>query len=191
MKDVWTKFRTLKKEFVKRCELGGHIMKLGKVIGNVVASVKDPGLEGLRLLVIQGLNDNMQPIGHPYVAADGILTAGPGDLVYIVSSKEAAFAISKDDLVPIDACIVGFIDSYNVVKEAKKEKVRIKKKEPVITSKKPKTPLKSQEIKKRASAKRPPAKLKLKPKPGSEPEPRSKSKTQAKASVKPIRRRKT
>ncbi len=162
-------------------------MKLGKVIGNVVASVKDPGLEGLRLLIIQGLNDNMQPIGHPYVAADGILTAGPGDLVYIVSSKEAAFTVSKDDLIPIDACIAGFIDSYNVVKEAKKGKVRTKKKEPVIASKKPKAPPKSQDDKKSVSAKRPPATLKLKPEPGSEPKPM----TRAKASTKPTRRRKT
>ena len=182
-------------------------MKLGKVIGNIVASVKDPGLEGLRLLIVQGLNDNMQPIGHPYVAADGILTAGPGDIVYIVSSKEAAFTVSKDDLVPIDACIVGFIDSYNVVKEAKKEKVRTKKKKPAIApkkpaivskkpaivSKKPQAPPKSQEVKKRASAKRPPATLKLKPEPRSEPESRSKPRTQAKlnAERKPTRRRKT
>ena len=191
MKDVWTKFRTLKKEFVKRCELGGHIMKLGKVIGNVVASVKDPGLEGLRLLIIQGLNDNMQPIGHPYVAADGILTAGPGDLVYIVSSKEAAFTVSKDDLIPIDACIAGFIDSYNVVKEAKREKVRTKKKEPILASKKPKAPPKSQEVQKRVSTKRPPATLKLEPEPGSESVSNSKPRTRVKASTKPTRRRKT
>lgn len=168
-------------------------MKLGKVIGNVVASVKDPGLEGLRLLVIQGLDDNMQPIGHPYVAADGILTAGPGDLVYIVSSKEAAFAVSKDDLVPIDECIVGFIDSYNVVKEAKKERVPTKKKEPKIKPKKPKAPLKSQDVKKRTSAKPPPATLKLKPEAESEPEPISKTRTRVKSSTKskPTRRRKT
>lgn len=168
-------------------------MKLCKVIGNVVASVKDPGLEGLRLLIIQGLNDNMQPIGYPYVAADGILTAGPGDLVYIVSSKEAAFTVSKDDLVPIDACIVGLIDSYNVVKEAKREKVRTKKKEPAIASKKPKAPPKSQEVNKRASTKRPPATLKLKPEPGSESEPKPKPRTRAKSSAKPKpnQRRKT
>ena len=162
-------------------------MKLGKVIGNIVASVKDPGLKGLRLLIIQGLNDNMQPIGHPYVAADGILTAGPGDLVYIVSRKEAAFAISKDDLVPIDECIVGFIDSYNVVKEVKKEEVRTKKKQPVKASKKPKISLKSQEVDKRTRTKRPLATPKLKPEPRSEPElePRSKPRTRAKSSTKP------
>lgn len=94
-------------------------VKLGKVIGNVVASVKDPGLTGLRLLVVQGLDDNFEPIGKPYVAADGIYTAGPGDIVYLVSKKEAAIAISTG-LVPIDECIVGFVEEYNVKKPKKK-----------------------------------------------------------------------
>lgn len=103
------------------------ILKLGKVIGNVVASVKDPGLEGLRLLIVQGLDDNFKSIGEPYVAADGIQTAGPGDLVYVVSKKEAAIAISKD-LVPIDECIVGFVEEYSVIKEAKKKNIEAKRK---------------------------------------------------------------
>ncbi|MHA2293867.1 MAG: EutN/CcmL family microcompartment protein [Candidatus Hodarchaeales archaeon] len=102
-------------------------MKLGKVIGNVVASVKDPGLEGLRLLIVQGLDDNFKSIGDPYVAADGIQTAGPGDIVYVVSKKEAAIAISRD-LVPIDECIVGFVEEYTVIKEAKKKSVEAKRK---------------------------------------------------------------
>ena len=100
-------------------------MKLGKVIGNVVATAKDPGLEGLRFLVVQGLDDNFQPIGKPYVAADGIYTAGEGDIVYVVSKKEAALAISRG-LVPIDECVVGFVEEYTVVPAAKKRKVQVK-----------------------------------------------------------------
>ena len=101
------------------------ILKLGKVIGNVVATVKDPGLEGLRFLIIQGLDDNFQPIGTPYVAADGIFTAGEGDIVYLVSKKEAAIAISRE-LVPIDECVVGFVEEYTVVEAAKKKTKLIK-----------------------------------------------------------------
>lgn len=107
-------------------------LKLGKVVGNVVASVKDPGLVGLRLLVVQGLNDDFEPIGKPYVAADGIYTAGPGDIVYLVSKKEAALAISKG-LVPIDECIVGFVEEYNVIKPREKKR-------PVKTPTPPKAP---------------------------------------------------
>ncbi|MHA1449065.1 MAG: EutN/CcmL family microcompartment protein [Candidatus Hodarchaeales archaeon] len=101
-------------------------VKLGKIIGNVVASVKDQGLTGLRLLVVQGLDDDFNPVGEPYVAADGINTAGPGDIVYLVSKKEAAIAISKDKLIPIDECVVGYIDEYSVKKIQKK--IPVKKK---------------------------------------------------------------
>ena len=100
-------------------------MKLGKVIGKVVSSIKDPGLNTLRLLVVQGLDDNLEPNGSPYVAADGILTAGPGDIVYLVSKKEAALVFSKE-LVPIDECIVGFVEEHFVSKRAKR-RVRKKK----------------------------------------------------------------
>ncbi len=110
-------------------------MKLGKVIGNVVASTKDPGLNSLRLLVVQGLDDNLQPLGSPYVAADGIETAGPGDIVYVVSKKEAAIVFPKE-LVPIDECIVGYIEEYYVTKSAKrKPQKRKKKKAPPATLK--------------------------------------------------------
>ncbi|UCG01598.1 MAG: EutN/CcmL family microcompartment protein [Candidatus Heimdallarchaeota archaeon] len=107
-------------------------MKLGKVIGNVVATVKDPGLEGLRFLIIQGLDDNFQPIGNPYVAADGIYTAGEGDIVYIVSKKEAAIAIPRE-LVPIDECVVGFVEEYTVVEAAKKKTKPIKEKVEIVS----------------------------------------------------------
>ncbi|MFX1506671.1 MAG: EutN/CcmL family microcompartment protein [Promethearchaeota archaeon] len=137
-------------------------MKLGKVIGNVVATVKDPGLEGLRFLIIQGLDDNFQPIGSPYVAADGIFTAGEGDLVYIVSKKEAAIAIPRE-LVPIDECVVGFVEEYTVVEAAKKKPKPIKRivsdeveEEPVIITE----PLMG-----KPSRRRPPRKTIAEPKP--------------------------
>lgn len=112
-------------------------MKLGKIIGNIVASVKDPGLVGLRLLIVQGLDDDFSPIGEPYIAADGINTAGPGDIVYLVSKKEAALAISKDKLIPIDECVVGYIDEYNVKKFPKKTIVKEKPAKKAIAKAKP------------------------------------------------------
>jgi ethanolamine utilization protein EutN len=119
-------------------------MKLGKVIGNVVSTVKDPGLDSIRLLVVQGLDDNKEPIGTPYVAADGILTAGPGDIVYLVSKKEAALVFSKE-LVPIDECIVGYVEEHHVTKRAKRKQRKKKAPPPTMPlkdkpPKKPKTP---------------------------------------------------
>ena len=121
-------------------------MKLGKIIGNVVATVKDPGLEGLRLLVVQGLDDDYRPNGNPFVAADGILTAGPGDIVYLVSKKEAAMAISKDKLIPIDECVVGFVDEYAIKGKVKTEK-REKKRLPSDKAIRTKTPTSDKTIK--------------------------------------------
>ena len=106
-------------------------MKLGKVIGNVVSTVKDPGLDSLRLLVVQGLDDNLEPNGNPYIAADGILTAGPGDIVYLVSKKEAALVFSKE-MVPIDECIVGFVEYHFVTKRAKRKPRKKKVPPPTI-----------------------------------------------------------
>lgn len=135
-------------------------MKLGKVIGNVVATVKDPGLEGLRFLIIQGMDDNFQPIGTPYVAADGIFTAGEGDLVYVVSKKEAAIAIPRE-LVPIDECVVGFVEEYTVVEAAKKKSKPIKR----IASEEGELAKTTELPKRTPSRRRSPRKTTVKPKP--------------------------
>ncbi|UCE14939.1 MAG: hypothetical protein JSV04_07105 [Candidatus Heimdallarchaeota archaeon] len=145
------------------------MLKLGKVIGNVVASVKDPGLDGLRLLIIQGLDDNFQAIGNPYIAADGIRTAGPGDIVYIVSRKEAAVAISKG-LVPIDECVVGFVDEYTVVSAAK-EKVKV----PIPKVKK--KPIEKKPVKARKPVQKTKTPSKRVPRPKTPPEKRRKART--------------
>lgn len=155
MNAVLTRFVKLKRSC---CD----ILKLGKVIGNVVATVKEPGLEGLRFLVIQGLDDNLQPIGNPYVAADGIYTAGEGDIVYIVSKKEAAIAISRE-LVPIDECVVGFVEEYTVVEAAKKKIEQIKEKLE-ITGKETVPAKIRRPPKKKPSSRRPPQKTTTKTK---------------------------
>jgi len=81
---------------------------LGKVIGQVVCTVKDPSLEGLRLLVVQQLDQKLGPLGRPMVAVDGIRCAGPGDVVYLVGKRDAAIALG--DVPPVDATIVGYVD---------------------------------------------------------------------------------
>ncbi|HUU01871.1 MAG TPA: EutN/CcmL family microcompartment protein [Myxococcota bacterium] len=90
-------------------------MRLGKVIGRVVATIKDPELEGLRLLVVQGLDQNLRPSGEAFVAVDGIRCAGPGDVVYLVMKRDAAIALG--DKPPVDATIVGYVDELAVEEE--------------------------------------------------------------------------
>lgn len=87
-------------------------MYLGKVIGNVVASRKAADMEGLRLMVVQPLGHDGNPKGNIVVAADAV-NSGPGDTVHLVSSREAALAF-KVSFIPVDAAIVGIVDSVDV-----------------------------------------------------------------------------
>lgn len=85
-------------------------MQLARVIGTVVATVKSPGLEGIKLLIIQPLDRQQRPSGGQLVAADAIHMAGPGELVYFVAAREAAQAL-PDTFVPVDHAIVGIVDA--------------------------------------------------------------------------------
>lgn len=86
-------------------------MYLARVIGTVVATIKSPGLEGAKLLVIQPLDAHRAPLGGPQVACDRA-QAGPGDHVFCVGKREATLAM-PDPFVPIDAAIVGIVDEVD------------------------------------------------------------------------------
>ena len=85
-------------------------MYTGKVIGSVVSTIKDENLVGIKLLVVQMI-ENGKPT-KLIVAADQTRQAGYNDYVYLIGSKEASLIFRKG-LVPADAAIVGFIDDYN------------------------------------------------------------------------------
>ena len=85
-------------------------MYTGIVTGTVVATVKEENLSGIPLLTVK-LMENGKEAGT-IVAADSTRQAGPGDYVYLIGSREAA-RIFRKSLTPVDAAIVGFIDTYN------------------------------------------------------------------------------
>lgn len=84
-------------------------MNLARVIGNVWATRKAPGVEGLRMQLIQPLTGEQKPFGRPLAAFDAI-GCGPGELVYYVTQYEACLAFAERPLVPIDAAITGIVD---------------------------------------------------------------------------------
>lgn len=88
-------------------------MQLARVLGSVVATEKADGLEGVRFLVIQPLDKQQQPSGGTVVAADALHMAGPGELVYFVSSREAAEAMPVR-FVPVDHAVVGIVDDVHL-----------------------------------------------------------------------------
>jgi ethanolamine utilization protein EutN len=92
-------------------------MDLAKVIGTVVATRKDPSLAGTRLLVIQPLDENQNPISDPLVAVDTLNDAGVGEIVYIVTGGDAVSVIPGKRM-PVDVAIVGIVDSLSVTHAA-------------------------------------------------------------------------
>ncbi len=88
-------------------------MLFGKVRGTAVCTLKYPGTEGLKLLVVQPLNRKLEPVGALQVAAD-IVRAGQGDLCVMVRSREAALAMPAVKFVPIDLALVGIVDELNL-----------------------------------------------------------------------------
>ena len=84
-------------------------MKVGRVVGSVVATVKDERLNNIPLLLVRKVEKGKE--NDIIVAADATRQAGIGEFVYYIGSKEAS-RIFRGILPPADAAIVGFIDTY-------------------------------------------------------------------------------
>lgn len=85
-------------------------MELARVVGSIVASVKEPRLTGTKLLLVEAAGtDGGSPGGPPYVAVD-LVGAGEGEVVVVVRGSPAARAIDLEG-VPVDAAIVGIVDA--------------------------------------------------------------------------------
>ncbi len=64
---------------------------------------------------MQRLDKRGAPTGAPVVAADAVAMAGPGDLVMIVASREAALAL-PETFVPVDHAITGIVDEVRLMR---------------------------------------------------------------------------
>ena len=84
-------------------------MQLARVIGTVVATMKNESLVGRKLLVVQSLNKDLKPQGKPLVAVDSV-GAGIGELVFWCRGREASFPFKRED-TPTDCTIIGIVDS--------------------------------------------------------------------------------
>lgn len=84
-------------------------MILGRVVGTVVSTQKDEGLEGLKLLVVQHTAPDGSPTKAYTIAADGV-GAGDGELVLVVTGSSARLATRLKNR-PLDASIIAIVDS--------------------------------------------------------------------------------
>jgi ethanolamine utilization protein EutN len=83
-------------------------VNLARVVGRIVATQKDSGLTGSKLLLLQPLDSNLAPRGSTLLAADAV-GAGAGETVIYVRGREASHAFLPAG-VPVDAGIVGIVD---------------------------------------------------------------------------------
>ena len=83
-------------------------MKLGKIIGSVMCTAKDPALEGVKLLLLQPVDEGDQAYGEALIACDTV-QAGPGDLVLWEGGREAALALT-DWFNTSDATVMAIVD---------------------------------------------------------------------------------
>ncbi len=87
-------------------------MLIGKVRGTVVATRKDPRLEGRKLLVVAKIDPETGAFGGHLVAVDTV-GAGAGETVLIVAGSSARLAHGMKDH-PVDASIVGIVDAIEI-----------------------------------------------------------------------------
>ena len=87
-------------------------MIIARIIGTVVASQKDERLNGKKLLIVRPINLDGTD-GSGYTVAVDTVGAGFHEKVLIVAGSSARLAEGNKDC-PIDAAIIGVIDSYEV-----------------------------------------------------------------------------
>jgi microcompartment protein CcmK/EutM len=84
-------------------------MFLGRVVGDVVATIKHRALEGRKLLVVQPLTGEGTPTGRPTIAVD-VVDAGVGDHVLVVDEGNSAAQVLAVPRGPVRTVVVGVVD---------------------------------------------------------------------------------
>jgi microcompartment protein CcmK/EutM len=87
-------------------------MNLGKVVGTLVATRKEPTMEGLKFMLVKHVDPEGRETGGHVVAADAV-GAGPGELVLIATGSSARQTIATQNR-PCDAVIMAIVDSWEI-----------------------------------------------------------------------------
>ncbi len=87
-------------------------MRIGRVVGNVVSTIKDEDYYGYKLLIVEYWDENGSPDGSRVIAFDRGQQAGIGDVVLITTDGGASNMILDDQKIVADISIAGVLDSY-------------------------------------------------------------------------------
>ncbi|MFN2221475.1 MAG: EutN/CcmL family microcompartment protein [Candidatus Promineifilaceae bacterium] len=88
-------------------------MYIGRVVGTVVATIKDEAFYGRKLLLVDRLNLEGQADGHYDIAVD-VAQAGVGDTVMVIDEGNGARQILRREVAPVRAVIVGVVDDVEL-----------------------------------------------------------------------------
>ena len=88
-------------------------MYIGRVVGTVVATIKDEAFYGRKLLLVDRLKLDGQPDGHYDIAID-VAQAGLGDTVMVIDEGNGARQVINRDPAPVRAVIVGIVDDVEL-----------------------------------------------------------------------------
>ncbi len=92
-------------------------MKLGKIIGRTVSTIKYDRMDGYKYLLVQPVDFELKPEGSPTIAIDAI-GAGTDEIVIIAKGGEAMLALPKKPTPPIDKACVAIVDHIYYDKNA-------------------------------------------------------------------------
>jgi microcompartment protein CcmK/EutM len=88
-------------------------MILGRVIGNVVSTIKLPVLEGHKLLLVRPVDPSGKPRGKSLLALDGA-QAGPGDTVLVLEEGNSSRMILGEAMAPVRSMVVAVVDQVTL-----------------------------------------------------------------------------
>jgi microcompartment protein CcmK/EutM len=95
-------------------------MQLARVVGTVVATLKEESLQGIKLLVVRPLDEEGRESGNAIVSADAV-GAGPGEVVLIAAGSSARQTVVTDKR-PVDSVVMAIVDSWSVADAVKYKK---------------------------------------------------------------------
>ena len=92
-------------------------MDIARIIGTIVSTRKVASLEGVTICVIQPLDEHLKDAGQPLIATDATNRRGVGEIIYYVASGDAVFTGLAGEDIPVDAAIMGIVDSIHVTSQ--------------------------------------------------------------------------
>lgn len=88
-------------------------MRVCRVLGPVVATVKHPKFHAQKMLLVEPVDANGEAVGSSFIALDSV-QAGEGDLVLVMQEGTGVRQIMNDSAAPVRSLIVGIVDAMSV-----------------------------------------------------------------------------